>query len=287
MTWLNEEFPPCIAYGAQSAPMWMTTIAANRAGFEQRNQNWTQTRHEYDLSFAIRTQTDYLKVLKHWHMARGQLHSFGITDALDSVVDEGDGPVAAVSPGVFQLFKRYGTGADAYDRKITRPKPEGLVVFRDGLPATPGAGAGQYSLDLSKGRVTFVADQTKTVSTHTPGSQHVIDLASAFSPNVVPGDYIALADVVGTAAQVLNGRLHQVQSVVGDVITVDTDTTGLTASGGSAAIYAQTSELSWAGSFMVPVRYGMDRMPAVAINRSSPTELLVSVDGVMLIEVRE
>lgn len=286
MSWLDEEFPPCIAYGAVSAPVWMTSIVANQGGYEQRNQDWTQARHEYDISFAIRTQTDYLIVLEHWHMARGQLHSFGITDPLDSEVLATDGIVAYVSAGVTQLYKRYGSGTYLWDRKITRPKV-GAAVYRNGVAAVAGVGAGQYALDPDTGRVTFVADQTRTINSHTVGADHVLTLASAFSPNVAPGGYVNVSGVTGTAATLLNGQRHLVTGVAAGVVTIATDTTGLTATGGTAALSAQPEAIAWSGEFMVPVRYGMGRMPAVATNRKNADQLLVSVDGVSLVEVRE
>jgi len=286
MSWLDEPFPECISYGAMSAPMWQTTIATNQGGYEQRNQDWTQARHEFDLSFAIRTRTDYMLVLKHWHMARGQFHSFGFTDPLDSTVLAGEGVAGYVSPGVAQLFKRYGSGAYLWDRKITRPKA-GAVIRRFGGVAAAGAAPGQYALDLNTGQLTFVPDQTRTINSHTPGASHILVLASAFSPTPTVGSYVGLSGITGTAAATLNGNRFQVLSVVGATVTIDVTTTGLTAAGGTAALGAQPSEITWSGEFMVPVRYGMASIPAVAANRKSTDELLVSVDGVSCVEVRE
>lgn len=280
---INEPFPDCIAYGAMSSPWWSTSVAQTQGGWEQRNQNWLNSRHRYDVSLAIRTATDYKLVKVHFNEMRGQLHSFPFKDYLDYTVTAGEGFLEYVSPGVFNLIKRYGDD-NAYDRRITRPVNQ--TLYRGVTPVTPGAGAGQYSIGAF-GVITFVPDQTRTINTHTVGVTHQIVLASAFSPNVGISGKISLIGISGTAAALLNNLEHTVTSVSGATISIAVNTTGLTATGGSARRMVQASELTWSGEFNVPCRYASDQMPAVAVNRNSPDELLVDVSGIEVVEVRE
>lgn len=64
--------------------------------------------------------------------------------------------------------------------------------------------------------------------------------------------------------------------------TLDDDTGEIVFAGGVAA------NLSWAGEFYVPVRYDINKLPARAVNRrGADGELLVSLDSLPLVEVRE
>lgn len=145
MTFVDIPFPDCIALGAESNPTWSTDITPVDSGRESANQKWADTRHEFDVSFAVRTKSDYLLVRSHFHQVRARAKSFPMKDFLDFEVDTTEGllfDAAGVAPagnGTFFLYKRYGSGADAYDRKITRPDNP-VQVFRNGGDIT-GAGA--------------------------------------------------------------------------------------------------------------------------------------------------
>lgn len=193
--YLSIPFPECLALGAVRAPVFLTDVAETVSGYESRNANWTQVRHEFDVGFAIRTKTDYALLARHFYMAKGRLHSFGMLDFLDSEVSEDEGIVQEVN-GEYQLFKRYGTGPEAYLRKITRP----VTANVDGAGVT---------VDLDTGKV-------------------------------IPDDS-------------------------------STDPTG----------YA------WSGTFLVPARYAIDKLPSQVTTKRSDGEYMVEVTGVNIIEVRE
>jgi uncharacterized protein (TIGR02217 family) len=282
MAFINLEFPACLAMGAVGTPEWRTAIAENQGGYEQRNQVWSYSKHSYDVSTAVKARSDYYLALEHFNEVRGRLNSFPFKDFLDFEVTEDNGALVYVSPGIFQLGKRYGS-VNPYLRKITRP----IVgsVLRDGSPVTAGAGAGQYTLG-ALGLITFQPDQTRTISAHTVGATHQFDLASAFSPNVAPGSVIYVSGVTGSAAALLNAVPLTVTAVAADLVNVNVNTTGLTASGGTAAWRVAAGELSWEGEFRVPVRYGMDRLPGQVVN-SNGRELFVQATSITLMEVRD
>lgn len=134
MIFKNVEFPRCISMGAQVILGWNTALAQTVAGFENANQNWANARNSYDVSLAVRTETDYALVRNHFHSVRGRGFAFPFRDPLDHKVDgsngilmdRGDSPAST-----FQLGKRYGTGADAWERRITRPMGDPMpVVYR-------------------------------------------------------------------------------------------------------------------------------------------------------------
>jgi hypothetical protein len=188
---------------------------------------------------------------------------------------------------VYKLKKRYTRGAYSIDRDITKPVAGRLTVYRGGVAVVEGAGAGQIALADLTGQATFVADQTRAITTHTPGASHVLDLASAFSPNLAIGGRVYLSGVTGTAADVLNGLSHSITNVAADVITISTTTTGLTATTGNAYYYPQPTEtLTAAGEFDTPMRFTADEANIETVGRN-PGGLLYQWTGIDLLEVRD
>lgn len=270
MSYINVEFPWCLAIGAVGTPEWMTSVGANQGGFEKRNQVWEDVKYTYDVSTAVRSRADYYMVLNHFNEARGRLNTFPFKDFLDFEVGPGDGAAYYISPGVYQLAKVYGS-VDPYYRRITRPV---------------GATVSMGTLDSNTGLVTVAADQTRTINSHTVGASHQFTLASAFSPNVLVGEYVYPTGVAGTAASLLNGQRLEVTAVTGADVTVDLDTTGLTATSGSLRMFPGVGEITWTGEFRVPVRYGADRLPGQVVN-SNGQELFVQASSIILVETRE
>jgi uncharacterized protein (TIGR02217 family) len=270
MSFLNVEFPSCIAMGAVGTPTWFTSVSENQGGWEQRNQIWSYDKHVYDVSTAVKSVDDYRLVLTHFNEMRGRLNTFPFKDFLDFEVEEGEGVTAYVSPGVYQLEKMYGT-VNPYLRKITRP-----------VAAAVSAG----TLDTATGLVTVAADQTRSINSHAVGTTHQFTLASAFSPNVLIGQSVYPTGVTGSAASLLNGLRLEVTAVAAGVVSVDVNTTGLTATGGSLRMFPDPEEITWTGEFRVPVRYGVDRLPGQVVN-SNGVSLFVQASSITLNEVRE
>lgn len=214
MEFVNVTFPDCIAMGAQSDAGWLTDVTSTTAGFDYTNQRWQDSRHYFDVSFAIRNRVDYLLVRSHFHEVRGRARKFLIKDFLDFQCAASEGVllttalVAPAANGTFYLHKRYGS-TSAYYRKITRPDSP-IIVYRTRSAVTTnitGAGAA----------VTYT-----------------------------------------TGEVVITGHMS------GDTY-------------------------SWAGTFKVPARYDIDRIPGVAINKEpgADGELLVTCDSIVIVEVKE
>lgn len=144
--YLTEPFPECISFGAVRAPVFLTQITETTSGQEQRNRNWTRVRHRFDVSFAVRTASDYVLLAMHFMQANGRFNTFGIKDFLDFTVNEADGVVIEEEDGSLQLYKRYGSGPVAYLRKITKPDAGGQL-FDNGSPAVG------LSIELGTGKV--------------------------------------------------------------------------------------------------------------------------------------
>ena len=122
LTLIAADFPERIAFGAQSDPQWSTNLVALGSGFESANQNWQDCRHAFDVSFAVRVLSDYQLIRAHFHQARGRARAFLFKDFLDYTATQAEGVLTATgTANQYQMHKRYGSGADFYDRRITRP----------------------------------------------------------------------------------------------------------------------------------------------------------------------
>lgn len=212
MQFVNITFPDCIAFGAQFSPKWQTTVRKAWGGQITANQDWQDMLHEADVGFAVRTVEDYAQIKAHFSSVRGQAFYFPIKDYTDFEADSTNGVLlssagAVVSAdGTFYLHKRYGSGASAYDRPITRP---------DATNALP--------------------DQLQARVYRTRSS--------------------ARSDITGAGA----------------VITYTTGAVAITG-------HSSGDTYDWVGTFKVPMKYMVDKLPAVIVNREG------SPDGQHLVE---
>lgn len=160
MSWMNEPFPPCLAFGIECDPEWEVNVTTTGAGWESRNLNWSNARHSYDAAFAVRSLSDHKLIREHFHMARGRFHSWPLLDPSDHECTLAQGlAVVEDSDSSFQLTKRYGSGAFAYDRKITRPF--GVLVYESGILQTLGV---DYTIDAETGVIDFPGADAEDVT---------------------------------------------------------------------------------------------------------------------------
>jgi uncharacterized protein (TIGR02217 family) len=296
----SPRFSDRIARGMAGGPAFSTEVVVTAAGGEQRNQNWSQARREYDAAIAVRTLADFAEIEAHFLAVKGRALGFRFRDVADCRAEYVQGLLQPLTAGlavgaaglgygvpVYQLVKRYVRGLQQHDREIRKPVVGSVAIRRAGAPVPFGGGSGQVALDTATGLATFGPDQSRTVSAQTVGAQHVFTLSSAFSPNVAVGQRVWVSTVAGTAAAVLNDRSHEVAAVSGAQVTIATSTTGLAAAGGVLSLYPQPGQvLDWAGEFDVPVRFDVDKLARRVISRSPSGEYLVECDSIPLIEVR-
>lgn len=162
MDFVTIPFPECIALGAQGDTFWSTNVVTTGGGFDATNQNWRDARHAYDVSFAVRTVSDYQAIRAHFHQVRGRAKKFLFRDFLDYAVAQSEGVLLdddldpPSANGSFQLHKEYGSGGDAYARKITRPQSP-IVVYRTRAGVTTVISP---TVDYTTGQVTITGHQS-------------------------------------------------------------------------------------------------------------------------------
>lgn len=164
-------FPLDVALGARGGPERRTEIATLNSGHEQRNQRWAHSRRRYNAGYGVKSHADLQKVLDFFEERRGRFHSFLWRDAIDfssAAAGQATGPLdqplgtGDATTTTFQLVKRYGTGLDPFDRKITKPIANTLRIAADGVERV----SSDFNVDVLTGQVSFaVAPSLGTVLT--------------------------------------------------------------------------------------------------------------------------
>jgi uncharacterized protein (TIGR02217 family) len=144
----DVRLPDDVEQGATGGPTFLTTIIPMSNGSEQRNINWSETQHAWELSYGIQTADDFSITRAFFFARRGQANSFRFKDWSDfQLTDEAQG-IGDGTNRVFQLIKTYETDGPApYVRRITRSVTGTVVWKADGVPITAtDNGAGMFTL---------------------------------------------------------------------------------------------------------------------------------------------
>ncbi len=153
-------FPLDLGFEAVGGPEFATDVVELASGHEQRNSQWAQGRLRYEAGIGVRSDADLERLVAFFRARRGQAFAFRFRDPMDwSTAPPGRTPAAGdqlIGTGdghtlSFPLVKRYGEGADAEVRRITRPVAGSVLVAVDGV-----AQAGGWAL-LAGGIVRFDA----------------------------------------------------------------------------------------------------------------------------------
>lgn len=153
MSYLPQRFPVSIASGPTGGPNWSTEVITLSSGDESRNQNWLSSRHSYEVSHGVKSESQFRAIGAHFRMARGKVHHFRFKDFADFELERQDGLLAELSATTFQIYKTYGDLVDFQEtRKITRPVDGTVAIWKDGVAQ---ALISNFTFDVETGVVTF------------------------------------------------------------------------------------------------------------------------------------
>jgi len=156
----SPRFPERIAVGAQGGPCFETTVVTTTAGYESRLGAWTYPLHKWDVSQGINadnTPTTHAELRAFFMTMRGKLHAFRFKDWTDFAATHTTGVVTGLTSTTFQLVKRYTSGAQSLDRKISKPIASGFELKNSGSTLTLTT---DYTLDATTGIVTTTTSKT-------------------------------------------------------------------------------------------------------------------------------
>lgn len=152
-------FPVGISFGSTGGPERRTQVVSYGSGFEERNQQWADSRRRYDAGYGIRRVDDLHAIIAFFEERRGRLIGFRWKDwtdwksgppqteptPFDQILGTGDGETMA-----FQLTKAYGESAASWIRTIAKPVANTVLIAVDG-----GVQAEGWMVDATTGFVTF------------------------------------------------------------------------------------------------------------------------------------
>ena len=159
MAFHEVRFPDNISRGARGGPERRTQIVELTSGAEERNASWANSRRRYDVAYGIRRADDLAAVVAFFEARNGRLHGFRFKDWADyksclpsQVVAPTDQPIGTGngSATLFQLTKRYTSGAQSWSRAITKPVAGSVAIALNGTPQASG-----WSGSTMTGLVTF------------------------------------------------------------------------------------------------------------------------------------
>ncbi|MFS0848555.1 TIGR02217 family protein [Novosphingobium panipatense] len=140
-----DDVPYPLALGRDAAVVteFSTTVAVTASGFERRNSLWSNARLRFDVGPGVRSEAELGALIAFFRARRGPARGFRLRDPSDF---SSSGMTGAPGPhdqelgrgdgltGRFALVKRYGDGASAQVRRITRPDAASLTISVDGAP---------------------------------------------------------------------------------------------------------------------------------------------------------
>lgn len=189
----------------------------------------------------------------------------------------------------YGLRKVYRFGAYGRARAVTRPNGTPTVT-RGGSPVTIGVSAGNIAISAGPSYVTFVPDETRSVTGVTAGATTQVVLSSAIAGLVTSTGKLWLQGLGGADADLLNNKSHTITNIASGTYTLATNTAGktITAGAGQGHKYPQPDEaLAWTGNFYVPVNFRDDALNWDLAIAGPTSGRRVSIPSTYLDEIRE
>ncbi|MGE0108143.1 MAG: DUF2460 domain-containing protein [Bdellovibrionales bacterium] len=150
MTFHEVRFPDDIAYGASGGPAYSTSVISTASGYEQRNQNWSSARGQWDVSSGLKKASQLEILIAFFRARKGKAHGFRFKDWTDYTATAQQIGLGDDETQTFQLIKEYKSGAGSETRAITKPASGTVVIYADGNEVITGV-----SVDTTTGIVTF------------------------------------------------------------------------------------------------------------------------------------
>lgn len=134
-------YPLALGRDATVVPEFSTAISVTASGFERRNSLWSDARLRFDVGPGIRSEAELGVLLEFFRARRGAARGFRLRDPsdfssngmvgeptmLDQPIGTGDGVRSD-----FPLVKLYGEPESQQLRRITRPRPDTVLVSVNG-----------------------------------------------------------------------------------------------------------------------------------------------------------
>lgn len=185
----SPRFPDSVAEGSGGGPTFKTDVFTTNTALETRSARWSRPKHKYNAGFGILTTSDMDAVRVFFLVTRGRYNSFRFKDWNDyqltsELIGTGNGVQL-----VYNITKKYTTGAYSYTRPIYKPVASGLLVYVNNVLKTLTT---DYTINTATGAITFVV---------APPNTHTVKVTCEFDVPVTFGDDALQALHVGLASE--------------------------------------------------------------------------------------
>lgn len=293
---IEAQFPANISIAAIGGPTFSTDIVAVTSGYEKRNINWSRAKAKYEVSHAVKTESQYADLLAFFNMVRGRAGGFRFKDHLDYTTTINNGilynslnninPTTLVANEAgysnYTLAKMYKYGSvvsDYYVRELKKPVNNTAIVYRNGTPVPIGSSPGNIeSLSYTTGEVIFKPQYTFTCTAVTKGTTTTITLTGDQRTTIAVGNILKFGNCASNGITSLTNSYHAVNSVSSTtpfttttvVLSTNTSTyTGTWTGSTSVYKYMQGNLFTMSCEFDVPCRFDTDSMEVTLDNHLS------------------
>lgn len=164
----SPRFPIDISYGSSGGPVYSTDVIEVSSGHEIRNQNWSQSRHEYDAAMGVVSEPYLSTLISFFHVMAGQTNGFRYKDwgdylscdlkatpaSNDQLLGVGDSTDGTDGTSTYQIIKSYTQGTITTERKIFKPISGTVLVEVNSILQGEST---DYTIDYTTGVITFIA----------------------------------------------------------------------------------------------------------------------------------
>jgi len=265
---IEERIPECIRFDVGYEDDYAVEITESGGSDTVKASEYRKLVHPYPRRrfTAVAYQLDrdelYQKVFSLYHRAYGKFAGFRMKhlDDFTTAANDRDAPthtdypLLLVSPGVYQLRKRYGREKTPIaiswpERIIYKPVANKVKVGLGGTEILSG-----FTVDTTTGRVTFAANKTRAITAISKAANAVVTVGAGHTFAV--NDSVHFSGVAGMTQ--INGLRGTVLSFDATTITVTINTVSFAnyTSGGTLNTQPQSGESVTAGcEFDYPVRF--------------------------------
>lgn len=151
----ENRFPPSLSYGSSGGPGFKTSIFTVDSGVAHANSEWDRLRARYEVDFDSVPGADIELVESFFYGMRGKAVGFRFKDWNDYQIVSQNVVIGDGHSTSFQLFKRYRSGANVFDRFIKKPVRGSVSsLYLDGEEYVLNR---DFYMNYSSGIITFQA----------------------------------------------------------------------------------------------------------------------------------
>lgn len=133
LSFVERQFPTCVSFGSSGGPGFKTSVFEVDSGLTATEVNWDRIRSRYTAVFDHVPPADIEDVEEFFYGVRGRGTGFRYKDWSDYTIANQNLFVGDGVSNSFQLFKRYNSGGNFFDRIIRKPIATTVRVSLSGV----------------------------------------------------------------------------------------------------------------------------------------------------------